>query len=70
MKSFCKKGCKCEMASLYKLSLQGVRAYAPDQPVKIEFFKPLTLIVGANGSGKTVCYSSFQSLQPACSRQS
>lgn len=35
------------------MSLQGVRAYDPEEPQRIEFFKPLTIIVGANGSGKT-----------------
>lgn len=42
------------MTTIAKLSLQGVRSYSDKQPETIEFFKPLTIIVGANGSGKTV----------------
>lgn len=41
------------MTSLYKLSITGIRSYDPDDSVVIEFFKPLTIILGSNGSGKT-----------------
>ena len=41
------------MTSLDKLSISGVRAYSPDAEQVIQFFHPLTIIVGSNGSGKT-----------------
>lgn len=34
--------------------IKGIRSFAPDNTTVIEFYKPLTLIVGANGAGKTV----------------
>jgi hypothetical protein len=42
------------MTTLRKLSIQGIRSYSDQSAEVIEFFKPLTIIVGANGSGKTV----------------
>ncbi|SSD60036.1 related to DNA repair protein RAD50 [Saccharomycodes ludwigii] len=41
------------MSSIYKLSIQGIRSFGADDRETIEFGKPLTLIVGTNGSGKT-----------------
>ena len=41
------------MAQIKKLQIEGIRSYK--EPAIIEFFTPLTLIVGANGAGKTVC---------------
>ena len=41
------------MASLNKLLIQGIRSFDPNQHEVIEFF-PMTVIVGHNGSGKTV----------------
>ncbi|WFD29984.1 DNA repair protein rad50 [Malassezia sp. CBS 17886] len=41
------------MAELDKLAIRGVRAFDPKSINIIQFFKPLTLIVGHNGSGKT-----------------
>lgn len=41
------------MSSIYKLSISGVRSFEPKKKETIEFGKPLTLIVGANGVGKT-----------------
>jgi chromosome segregation ATPase len=35
------------------LPSQGIRSVGPNDPVRIKFFKPLTVIVGQNGSGKT-----------------
>ncbi len=43
-----------EMALVKKLQIQGIRSYNPYEPVTVEFYKPLTIIVGHNGSGKTV----------------
>jgi len=42
------------MTSIEKLLIQGVRSFSPQNRAIIEFFKPLTLIVGHNGAGKTV----------------
>ena len=47
------------MTTLKKLQIQGVRSYSDKAPQVIEFFQPLTIIVGANGSGKTVCKCSL-----------
>ena len=42
------------MASINKLSLRGIRAFSPDDDEQvITFAYPLTIIVGANGCGKT-----------------
>lgn len=41
------------MSALYKLSIQGIRSFDSNDRETIEFGKPLTLIVGSNGSGKT-----------------
>jgi len=42
------------MASINKLSIRGVRAFSPeDDEQVIEFMFPFTIIVGANGCGKT-----------------
>jgi hypothetical protein len=42
------------MSSLEALGIAGFRGYNPKEIQKIEFYKPLTLIWGKNGSGKTV----------------
>jgi DNA repair protein RAD50 len=34
--------------------VRGIRSFAPENKTAIEFYKPLTLIVGSNGAGKTV----------------
>ncbi|ODV85001.1 hypothetical protein CANARDRAFT_234837 [[Candida] arabinofermentans NRRL YB-2248] len=41
------------MSSIYKLSISGIRSFSGDTQETIQFNKPLTLIVGTNGSGKT-----------------
>lgn len=41
------------MASIDKLLIKGIRSFDPDQGAVIRFYKPLTLIVGQNGAGKT-----------------
>lgn len=41
------------MASIYKLSISGIRSFSDETQETIQFSKPLTLIVGTNGSGKT-----------------
>ena len=42
------------MSQIEKLSILGVRSFGPQHPETIAFNTPLTLIVGYNGSGKTV----------------
>ena len=34
--------------------IKGIRSFSPDNTHVVEFYKPLTLIVGHNGAGKTV----------------
>ena len=41
------------MTTIDKLSIRGIRSYDHQTPVVIKFFKPLTVILGSNGSGKT-----------------
>ena len=40
--------------SIDKMLIKGIRSFSPDNQNVIEFYKPLTLIVGQNGAGKTV----------------
>lgn len=42
------------MSSIHKLGIIGIRSYSPEEEVVLKFFKPLTLILGKNGAGKTV----------------
>ena len=42
------------MSSIDKLAVRGIRSFSPFEEEKIEFYKPLTLILGQNGAGKTV----------------
>ncbi|PIK57783.1 putative DNA repair protein [Apostichopus japonicus] len=46
---------RAEMSVLDKLSIQGIRSFGHEDADKqvVEFFQPLTLIVGQNGAGKT-----------------
>ncbi len=39
---------------LMQMLIKGIRSFSPDNLNVIEFYKPLTLIVGQNGAGKTV----------------
>ena len=41
------------MAEIRKMSIQGIRAFSPFESKTIKFLKPLTIIVGDNGCGKT-----------------
>ncbi|KAL4529745.1 hypothetical protein Ndes2526A_g04508 [Nannochloris sp. 'desiccata'] len=41
------------MSSIDKMLIKGIRSFSPENKVVIEFYKPLTLIVGHNGAGKT-----------------
>ena len=49
------------MASIGKLSVRGIRAFSPDDEEQvISFCFPLTIIVGANGCGKTTIIESLK----------
>ena len=39
---------------IMQMLIKGIRSFSPDNTHVIEFYKPLTLIVGHNGAGKTV----------------
>lgn len=41
------------MASIDCMSIRGIRSFGPDEAQTIAFARPLTVIVGANGCGKT-----------------
>ena len=41
------------MSSIDKLLIRGIRSFSPHQENVIEFYTPLTIIVGHNGAGKT-----------------
>lgn len=51
------------MSRIEQLSISGIRNFAPDIPEIIAFDPPVTLILGKNGSGKTV--RTFQTDKPA-----
>ncbi|KAF8903154.1 AAA domain-containing protein [Gymnopilus junonius] len=44
---------EASMASLNKLAIRGIRSFDDKSIAVIEFFTPVTVIVGHNGSGKT-----------------
>jgi chromosome segregation ATPase len=41
------------MSCLDALAIRGIRSFGPDEAQLIRFAKPLTVIVGENGCGKT-----------------
>ena len=41
------------MSSIEQLSIRGIRSFSPFDEEKITFMRPLTLILGQNGAGKT-----------------
>ncbi|KAF3323696.1 DNA repair protein RAD50 isoform X1 [Carex littledalei] len=41
------------MSTVDKMLIKGIRSFDPENKHVIAFFKPLTLIVGSNGAGKT-----------------
>lgn len=55
------------MCSVDKMLIKGIRSFSPDNDHAIIFPKPLTLIVGRNGAGKTV-RRSMHSRTPRISR--
>jgi hypothetical protein len=50
------------MSALEKLLIRGIRSFDDKQASVIEFYSPVTVIVGHNGSGKTVSLLSFRRL--------
>lgn len=42
------------MSSVERILIQGIRSFSHETPVYIHFYKPVTVIVGSNGAGKTV----------------
>jgi hypothetical protein len=42
------------MSKIDRMMIQGIRSFGPEKGETIVFTTPLTLIVGWNGSGKTV----------------
>ena len=54
------------MSTLTRLKISGIRSVSSDKPVEITFFKPLTLITGPNGSGKTTI---IESIRYACTEK-
>jgi DNA repair protein RAD50 len=45
------------------MQIRGIRSFSPDRDETIEFYSPLTMIVGSNGCGKTTI---IESLKFAC----
>lgn len=41
------------MSMLQEISIQGIRSYHPHEKQTVKFQRPLTLILGQNGCGKT-----------------
>jgi DNA repair protein RAD50 len=39
--------------------IKGIRSFSPENTNVVEFYRPLTLIVGANGAGKTASADEF-----------
>ncbi|XP_076033751.1 DNA repair protein RAD50-like [Oratosquilla oratoria] len=48
------------MSKILKMGISGIRSFGPDEQQKIEFYSPLTLILGQNGCGKTTIIESLK----------
>ena len=51
------------MSSISKMQIRGISSYSPNHDETIEFYSPLTMIIGSNGCGKTTI---IESLKYAC----
>ena len=54
------------MSSIEKLGIQGIRSFGPGKVQIIAFGKPLTVIVGPNGCGKTTIIESLKYATTGC----
>jgi DNA repair protein RAD50 len=50
------------MSSIDRLALRGIRSFSPFDEEKIDFFKPLTMILGQNGAGKTTIIEALRTM--------
>ena len=50
------------MANIEKMSIRGIRSFSPDRDETIEFYSPLTMIVGMNGCGEFSIIQNKQSV--------
>lgn len=48
------------MTTLTRLGVQGIRSFSNEKMESLEFEKPVTLIVGHNGAGKTTIIESLK----------
>ena len=48
------------MTTLTKLGVQGIRSFSSERMESLEFERPVTLIVGHNGAGKTTIIESLK----------
>ncbi|KAE9027411.1 DNA repair protein [Phytophthora rubi] len=51
------------MSSIEKLSIRGIRSFSPNREEVVEFYHPLTVLLGDNGCGKTTV---IECLKLAC----
>eukprot|EP00899_Mesostigma_viride_P026980 jgi/Mesvir1/7467/Mv19232-RA.2 len=51
------------MCTIDKMLIKGIRSFSPNNDAAITFYKPLTLVVGTNGAGKTTI---IECLKHAC----
>ena len=60
------------MAQIQKMQIQGIRSFGPtpDDRQNIEFFSPLTLILGQNGCGKTTIIGNSQIIPKILNKKS
>ena len=54
------------MASIDAMSIRGIRSFGPDEAETIKFAKPLTVIVGENGCGKTTIIECLKYATTGC----
>ncbi|EUB65095.1 DNA repair protein RAD50 [Echinococcus granulosus] len=50
------------MSLLEEVCIQGIRSFGPENPQRIKFSTPVTLILGPNGTGKTICTYRIQTI--------
>ena len=50
------------MSSIDRLAIRGIRGFSPFDEEKIDFFRPLTMILGHNGAGKTTIIEALRTM--------